>query len=330
MKITRDILVDLSNELVEKRFKKDSKVEAIFLVGSVRPEEAILDQACDVDLLILHNGEIPRERELVKISNEYHFDLFFEETAHYNNPKELRTDGWRGWAMWDPMLIHQNNRFFEYTQSVLRSQFDDPKNIIGRVKYFLQKARGRWNVFENYPEKINPREYLKAVFDAGNAFACLNQHPFTKRRFLSEFYSLATTLEQDDLVPMLFSCISNSKQPDLISGHMEEWEKSFVEATKAYSTYTIHPNRLNYFKSSINSQLKSDFPLSAFWPFAFTWAYIGEEHAESKIIASNWKKISSEIGFDTPSLLKKNTLLDSYLERVEEIVEQVSEDYGIE
>lgn len=330
MRITRDILLDLSNELVEKRYKKDPKVDAVFLVGSVRPDDAVIDHPTDVDLLILHNGEIPRERELIKISNEFHFDLFFEETSNYNNPKDLRGDGWRGWTMWDPMLIHQNGRFFEYTQSVLRSQFEEPKNIVARIKFFLDRSRTRWKFFEAYPEKITPIELLKAVYDAGNAFACLNQQPFSKRNFLSEFYTLATSLEQEELIPSLFSCVSDTKQPNLISEHLNEWEKCFTEATRFYSTFTIHPNRLVYFRSTIQRQLEGDFPLAAFWPFAFTWAYIGKEAKESKVIANSWKKISSELGLDPASLIRKNTNLDVFLEQLEEIVVQVMDDYGVD
>ncbi len=330
MKYTRDILVDLANELVLKRYSKDTKVDAVFLVGSVRPDNAIIESPTDVDLLVLHNGDIPRERELVKISPDYHFDIYFEETNYYNNPKDLRTDGWRGWAMWDPLLLHQNNHFFEYTQSVLRSQFDDPKNIIGRVRYFSNRARKKWAAFDSAPQKTNPTDYLKAVYDAGNAFACLSTQPFTKRGFLEQFYQQATEMDLPDLIPLLIDCISESKQPDMIRDSLTEWDHCFTLATQSFANYTVHPYRINYYRSAITRQLQGDLPIAALWPYMLTWSYISQESSEHRTIHRAWDQVSKMAGYTQDEMVTRIHKLDAFLESIEDIIDQVCSDYGVE
>lgn len=330
MRYTRDILLDLAKELVEKRYAQDPKVDAVFLVGSVRPEDAVIEGPTDVDLLVLHNGEIPRERELVKISAEYHFDIFFEETNLYSNPKDLRSDGWRGWTMWDPHLLLQRGRFFEYTQSILRSQFDEPKYILARVRNFAESSRKSWARFDADPAKVTPREYLKAVYSAGNAFACLARSPYTKRNFLSQFYTQATEMEAADLVPALMDCVSDGRLADTVLAGLDEWEQCFTLATQAYANYTVHPLRLNYYKDAITKQAQSEFPASSLWPYAFTWAYIAEESKENKHIHTAWGKVGKELGLSADKLPIRLRALDQFLEQIEEIIAQVSDDYGVD
>ena len=330
MKYTREILLDLSKDLVAKRFENDQKVDAVFLLGSVRPEDAQIDHPTDVDLLVLHNGDISRERELVKISPDYHFDIFFEETSMYNNPKELRSDGWRGWAMWDPCLLHQKGRFFEYTQSILRSQFDEPKNIIARAKHFSASSRQQWESFTSEQAKTIPKTFLKAVYNAANAFACLARPPYTKRYFLSQFFVQATEMDATDLITSLLDCICETRNPDIARKGIQQWEHCYSLATQAFASYTIHPLRQNYYLDAITSQAQSEFPAAALWPYTFTWAYISEESQSNKEIADAWTKVSRELGYSPTKFPDRLHALDLFLEQIEDIIQQVSDDYGVD
>ena len=149
MRITREMLLKLAKDTTEKRFKPDPNVVAVFLVGSMRTDgDPLIGGTTDVDLLVITKGEPDLEREIIKISAEIHLDLMFESEKAYAKPRELRADPWRGWAMWDPMLLYEKGRFFEYTQSSLRAQFDDPSNVLARARYFAGRARDRWTAFQ--------------------------------------------------------------------------------------------------------------------------------------------------------------------------------------
>ena len=78
MRFTHEALLKIVKETVDKRFSHDPNVTAVFLIGSMRPDHVVVENAADVDLLVLHNGELPRDREIVKLSNDFHLDITYE------------------------------------------------------------------------------------------------------------------------------------------------------------------------------------------------------------------------------------------------------------
>jgi len=329
MRITYDALLKLAKETVEKRFAHDLNVTAVFLVGSLRPDHAVVGSAADVDLLVLHNGELPRDREIIKLSNEYHLDITYEPVSLYSQPRELRGDGWRGWAMWDPRLLFQRGRFFEYTQSVLRSQFDDPANVIKRARSFAGPARAAWSEMQMAPDGARPLKALTAAFNAANALVSLNGAPIPERKLLAEFPERAKSLGQEDLIPTLFACVASNVSVEAIRQWLPAWESSFQTAATSPADLRLHSARLAYYKTAIEAQLASDLPRAALWPMLLTWALASENGNHTDEQTRAWNEVCAETGLGAAALPERLQALDVFLDNLEEILEQITVDNGL-
>ncbi|MCX6079823.1 MAG: hypothetical protein NTW32_09850 [Chloroflexi bacterium] len=329
MHINRDALIKLAKDTVEKRFAHDPNVTAVFLVGSLRPEHAVVESAADVDLLVLHNGELPRDREIIKLSNEYHIDISYENASLYAQPRELRGDGWRGWAMWDPHLLYQKGRFFEYTQSVVRAQFEEPLNIIKRSRYFAEPARAAWTEMQMDPESASPLKILTVAFNAANSLACLSGTPIPERRLLAEFPARANILDQADLIQTIFRCVSNNVSVEKTRQWLPEWEHCFLAAAHSPADLRLHSARRSYYKIAIENQINSDLPRAALWPMLHTWALASENGTFTEDHTRAWQSVCAEAGLDTEGYPERLQALDNFLDRMEEIFEQLMVDNGL-
>lgn len=329
MRITRDALLKLAKDTVQKRFAPDINVTAVFLVGSLRPENAVVETAADVDLLVIHNGELPRDREIVKLSNEYHLDILYEPSSLYAQPRELRGDAWRGWAMWDPQLLFQRGRFFEYTQSVVRAQFEQPANLLKRARSFSVPARESWYGMQLDPESANPLKILNVAFNAANAIASLTGAPITERRLLAEFPERAQSLGQDDLIQSLFASVAASANAQSITQWLPAWEKAFRAASAAPGDLRLHSARLAYYKTAIEAQLASGMPAAALWPMLHTWALAADNNNFNEEQSKEWEALCVEMGIDPQARGERMHALDTFMDRLEEILEQVAVEYGI-
>jgi hypothetical protein len=329
MHITRDALLKLAKDTVEKRFAHDQNVTAVFLIGSMRPDHAVVASVADVDLLVLHNGELPRDREIVKLSNEYHLDILYEELRLYAQPRELRGDGWRAWTMWDPRLLYQKGRFFEYTQSVLRAQFDDPANLVKRARYFSVPAREAWYEMQSDPASASPLKLLTAAFNAANALVSLGGAPIPERRLLADFPARANSLEQPDLIHALFATIVSNVSVETIHKHLPGWESAFQVAAQSPADLRLHPARLLYYKSAIEAQLASDLPRAALWPMLYTWALAADNGSFDEEHTQAWQAVCSEMGLGADLLPERLQDLDDFLDTLEEILEQIEADNGL-
>jgi len=329
MHISRDALLKITKDTVAKRFAHDPNVTAVFLVGSLRPESAAIENIADVDLLVLHNGEIPRDREIIKLSNEYHLDISYEVITAYSQPHELRGDGLRGWAMWDPQLLFQRGRFFEYTQSIVRAQFEEPVNIIKRALSFSVPAREAWFEMQSNPEDAHPLQILSAAQNAVNALACLSGPPLPERRVLAGIQERARAINVEELVQTIFTCVARNASPDTIRQWIPAWESAFKAASLSPADLRLHAVRLAYYKNAIETQLNSDLPRAALWPMLFTWALASENGTFTDEHSQAWNAVCSEIGLNSSARYERLQALDTYLDNLEDIFEQLETDNGL-
>ncbi len=329
MRITRDMLLKLAQDFTQKRLVPDRNVTAVFLVGSVRPEDAPLPPVLDIDLLVIYNGEPPRTREIVKLSNEIHLDVTYENAKDYAQPRELRGDPWRGWMMWDPLLLHQKGRFFEYTQSIVRAQFDDPENLLKRCRAFSVPAREAWNEMIFNPEAATPNRILSAAANAANALATLSGPPLPERNLCFGFPARAEAVGLPEMSGKLFSIITGSLDVNLIEEALPHWEASFAAAAQFPTDLRIHAARLAYYKSAIETQLGGEMPAAAFWPLLSTWALSIRGRLPPPEGESAWQHFLAKIELDSSGAGQRLEALDTFLDVVEETLERVAVESGL-
>jgi predicted nucleotidyltransferase len=329
MRITRDLLIKLGRDTVEKRFKPDPNVVAVFLIGSTLRDEPLLGGATDIDLLVITKNEPAFEREVVKLSNEIHLDIVSEPEARYAKPRELRGDPWRGWTMWDPLLLHEKGKFFEYTQSSLRAQFDDPANLLARAQAFASPARQSWTMFQ-LGGQPTLGEYLQMVENAANAVAALSGFPLAERRFLLEFPQRAGLIGKPDLANTLMALVGglvvNAEQ---IRAWLPAWEAAFTRAAQAPHDLRIHAARLEYYKQAVLALLDGPNPVASLWPLLHSWHLCVESGNLNETQLSDWQTTLTSLGLDSAGLTLRLAGLDTFLDSLEETLDELSAQYNL-
>ncbi len=324
MRITKESLLKNARDVTEKKLAPDKNVLAVFVVGSLLTDDPFLGGTVDVDLLVIYNGEPPRERELLRLSNEIHIDIAYESNEEYAKPRELRGHPWRGWNLWDPILLHDSGRFFEYTQSSLRAQFDSPANIHARATYFASAARETWSEFQsgNRPDSL---KFLQAVANAANAIASLNGPPLTERRLLAGFPSRAQQAGQIELTGKLMTALgANNVSAAEIETWLPAWHESFVTAAAQPFNASIHPTRLAYYRTAIEHHLQGEMPLAALWPMLPTWAQAAEGGSLAISQEQAWQQAQAALGLAGAGFEERVSALDALLDDTEELLERLA------
>lgn len=329
MRITRDALLKIAKDTAEKKFAQDKNATAVFLVGSMLSDDPFIAGTTDVDLLVIYNGDPPDTQEIIKLSNEFHVDIRYESASAYAQPRELRGDPWRGYTMWNPTLLHQKGRFFEYTQSILRAQFDDPANQLKRAYAFSAPAREAWSSAQFDPSSMDVLQLLTAAANAANAVAVISGAPLTERRLLAGFPARAQAIGNPDFVRGLMDMIGKQMNVEMIRELLPAWEEAFCSAGLAPLDLSIHTARLGYYKSAITTQLESDFPLAAIWPMLNTWARTAEAGNFTEEQSRTWARTLSLLGLDALGMPHRVDALDRYLDILEETLEQIAAKNGL-
>jgi hypothetical protein len=329
MRTTRDALLKIARDTAEKAFIPNPNITAAFLVGSMLSENPFMGSTADIDLLVIYNGIPPREREIIKLSNDIHLDIRYESAELYAQPRELRGDPWRGYNMWDPLLLHQKARFFEYTQSIVRSQFDEPANRLKRAYAFSAPARTAWTEMQLDPASAQPLKLLNAAADAANTVAVLSGAPIPERRLLAEFPARANKLENPELVKGLLDIIAAQVTVDFVREWLPAWEAAFIAGGYKPVEARVHIARLGYYKAAIQTLLESDFPLAAVWPMLFTWALAAETGNLTSEHKRAWAKALAQLKLDSSGMTERLDALDHFLDILEETLEQIVAKNGL-
>jgi hypothetical protein len=324
MRTTHDALLKIAKDTAEKAFVPNRNITAAFLVGSMLSDNPFMGNATDIDLLVIYDGEPPHEREILKLSNEIHIDIRYEPADLYARPRELRGDPWRGYSMWDPLLLHQKGRFFEYTQSIVRSQFDEPASRLKRAYAFSAPARSAWTEMQSNPASAQPATLLAAVSDAANTVAVLSGAPIPERRLLADFPARADKLDNPDLIKGLLDIIAAQLSVDFVREWLPAWESAFSTTGHRPLDPRTHIARLGYYKGAVQALLESDFPLAAAWPMLWTWSLMATADQFSGENSRAWEKALTQLQLDPAGMPERLQALDRFLDLLEERLEQAA------
>lgn len=329
MRITRDLLIKLGRETAEKRFKPDPNVIAVFLIGSVLREKPLLGGTTDIDMLVITKTEPSFAREIIKLSSEIHLDIIAEQESQYAKPRELRGDPWRGWTMWDPLLLHEKSKFFEYTLSSLRSQFEDPANLLARARAFANPARQTW-MSTQLGAELSLTEYLSTLEQAANALAVLTGFPLAQRRFLLEFPQRAELAGLPSLTDTLLALIGGLQlAPESLRALIPAWESAYQTASQAPHDLRIHAARLDYYKQAILSLLESPTPAASLWPLLHSWNMCAQSGNLNESQQQAWQLAQAQLGLDAPGIAIRLQGIDHFLDAIEERLEALSVEYNL-
>ncbi len=337
MRVTRESLIRIAKETAQERAFNNREIVAAYLTGSLASgADPMLGGTTDIDLIFVHAGKPGATREIVKLTPDFHLDIGHRAKSDFKSPRELRTDPLLGYEMYDPTLLFEREKFFEFVQAGLRAgfEFHSPALVLARCRKLLSEARKGWiDLSDVTPGQAGPlqvKQFLRAASQAANAIAELNGGPLPERRFLLEFPARAQASDHPDFTAGLFNLVgAGNLQSVALSDWLSDWEKAFLAASEnARVDQRIHAARLNYYGKGIQALLGGETPATALWPLIHTWTLAANVLEEPHL--QPWRSACENLGLLGHDLVDRVAQLDHYLDEVEACFDEIAVANGLE
>jgi hypothetical protein len=346
MRLTRETLLKIARDTAAQRARVSRRIICIYLTGSVLTENPLLGGTTDIDLVIVHDSEPLQAREIVRLTDEVHLDISHFDQAVFQYPRQLRTHPWLGPYIYrKPLVLHDTQHWFDFTQAATGAQFFQVDNIIQRARTLAQDARQAWMHLEAGAQGQHPARvyaYLEALENAGNALVCLTGegNPLPERRFLLQLPQRLQEIQRTDLVAGLTGLLApdyNTLEP-LWPAWIQSWKETFHAASVSEDAPArLHPTRQLYYERAA-AALWEENPDAAVWLVLRIWTLAAghlaglasrEGAAVSPAPNADWEAAVQLIGLSADRFPERLHALDLYLDQVEEALDTWSQDNGV-
>lgn len=337
MRVSRESLLKIAHETVDRKIRKNRSIQAVYLCGSLLGQDYQLGGAADIDLVFIHTDKQPVDREVTPLSEDIHLDIAHHAQSDYRHGKQIRVHSWLGPTLNTAMVLHDPSHMLDFIQASVRGQFDRADYIYERAQHQNAQARKIWRSYQPYggsPVIENPikcaHSYVRALGHAANAVASLSGPPLTERRLLFEFQAHAEAAGRPGLYPGLLGLLGwhNLRQADLkemIAAWMELYQRLPEETTPA----RLHLCRQNYYSAAFQAMLESEKPEAILWPLVRTTTLGMQIQAEDKTVTEKGWALLGYLGLSIASLHERLAALDAYLDLVEETMEEWAQANGV-
>jgi len=334
MRITRDLLLNTARDTIKRQTYGGHDLVSAYLTGSLIYDEPLLGGITDIDLIYIHSVDIPCRREIVPITEEIHLDIAHYPQSMFSQPRDLRSNAWLGsFLCHDPIMLYDTSHWFEYTQAGVAAQFFLPSNIIQRVKFFSERARSSWLQLQMKTGDFTAEtrlEYLRILKDAANAIACLTSVPLTERRFLIDFPERAINLNMPGLAGGFVDLIVPGEpvEPDW-ENWLDNWKAAYADLLESPDIpLTLSNGRLPYYEKAI-IELAGSRQEAALWIMLWTWTLIANLLPQGSRGVTSYENFCSLMALDGGNFRERLSSLDTYLDTVEEAIDNWSYQNGL-
>lgn len=361
MRITHESLLKVSRETTELRVHQDRTIVAVYLCGSLLQEAYMLGGAADIDLVFVHTETPALEREISPLTNEVHLDIAHHVQRDYRQGKQLRLHPWLGPTLNGCRVLYDTQHFMDFVQASVRGQFDRPDYIYARVQNQFDQARALWS--DLHPQRIGHdyhpmrrgeaaqndgqqepatqgagahaqarilQGYLRSLGLAANAVASLSGPPLPERRLLLQFRQRAEAAAKPGLYPGLLGLLGSPNIRGEAYPHLIElWEQVFYALPEEKVPPRLHPARHDYYSRAFAEFLAENQAEAVLWPLLHTLSkalVFLEAETEAQQAAT---EILAVLGLQGEHLQERILALDSYLDLVEETLEQWAQANGV-
>ena len=334
MRVTRESLLRIAKETAQERAYNDPDILAAYLTGSLLNVEPMLGGTADIDIVFVHKTSPRQPREFVKLTPDFHLDISRRARDEFKSPRELRSDPWLGYEMYDPILLYEREKFFDFVQASLRAGFDfeQPPLMLQRCRKLLSHGRQIWMDLTEV-EAAGPleiRKYMKSLFHILNTVAELSGPPIQERRLLLEFPARAEAAGRPELTASAFGLLGASHvNADKIKSWLPDWKYAFkLAGGDPKVDLRIHAARANYYEKAINVMLEGAIPLSALWPLFHTWTLCAQvldgDHLDF------WRNAAGELGLLGAGFAERVDGLDHFIDEIDVMLEAVARENGLD
>lgn len=331
MRVTRETLIRLAKENAKTRAFDNKDIIAAYLIGSLLNEDSFIGGVTDIDLVLVTTSKPPRTREIVKLTGDFHLDITYHARAEYNPARELRVNPWLGPEVYNPMLLYEREKFFDFVQAAVRAgfEFHAPMLTLQRCRTLLTHGRGIWTDLLETGETVGPKDvahYLKAIYHAACAVAELNGNPLAERRFLLDFPALAEKADRPQMAAGLAGLLGGSRlESGLPADWLDAWQTAFTSAAASgKADARINVARTNYYRKAFEAMPG----FTALWPLLHTWTLsaLVLPAAQTK----EWQSAVTLLGLTGDAFSEKVQGLDQFLDEVEILLDEIASANGLE
>jgi len=333
MRLTREALLRYASEAAAQRARAHRDVVCIYLIGSLLRDRPLLGGTTDIDLVVVHIGDPPVEREVVRVTQDVTLDILHHPQSLYQQPRNLRQHPWLGPALYhNPIVLHDTQHWFEFAQSGVTAQYNRPDFVMARARQLAEKARGLWLAMENgdspYSDPISP--YLETLEAAANAVAMLSGPPLSERRLLMDFPERATAVGRPGMAAGLVDLLGGEQaDAETLRTWLGEWEKALRAAGGlADGPVRLSAARLPYYRRAVEAMLDGGHSQDALWPLLVTWLAAAGRLRAGDPSQEAWMETRRTLELDADSLVGRLSALDAYLDSLEETLEDWAAENG--
>lgn len=332
MRITRETLLQAARNQVAQRIRADRSLIAIYVVGSLLNDSALLGGTADIDLVFVHNNEPEAPREVARLSPEVTLDIAHHAQTLYNQPRHLRLSPWVGASLCQTRIVlHDVQHWFEFTQSSVNSQFSRPDYIIARARQMLEAARQAWLGLPASPADHvqDVLAYLKSLELASNAIAVLTGVPLTERRFLLAYPERTNAIHRPGLNSGLLGLLGAAHTTgEQVKAWIPQWSAA-MQAVEGLDNLPIrlHPSRRAYYAHAFEA-LATDAPAAALWPMLRTWTLASACLPAAHPQLETWQQACAALQLGPDQFNDRLAGLDAYLDTIDEALEAWAKENG--
>jgi hypothetical protein len=238
--------------------------------------------------------------------------------------------------LYDPLLLYEREKFFEFVQAGLRagSEFHATPLVLGRCRKLLAGARKGWLALRNLNSReagaLEIAQFLQALGDAANTVAELNGGPLSERRLLLDFPARAQAAECQGCVATLFNLLGAGQvDAATLLDWLPAWKTAFLSAAEnARVEQRVHAARLNYYDKAIQALLAGETPLAGLWPLLGTWTLAVSVLDDP--FKGPWREACRQLGFEAPAFDQRLSGLDAFVDEIELRLDQIAAANGLE
>jgi predicted nucleotidyltransferase len=334
MRVTRESLIRIAKETAQERAYNDPEIIAAYLTGSLLNVEPMLGGTADIDIVLVCRNKPKKVREFIKLTPDFHLDISRRAKDEFKTPRELRADPWLGYEMYDPMLLYEREKFFDFVQASLRAGFDfeQPPLMLQRCRKLLAHARQVWMELSEVEEQAGPAEikkYMDSLYHAINTVAEINGEPISERRLLLEFPFRAEAAQKPGLAIGAYGLIgANQVDAEKMNSWLGDWKTAFKLASENPKVdLRINSIRFNYYEKAIKAILSGENPQAALWPLLYTWTLSAEVLEGDHL--NFWKNAVDQLGLGA-HFQERVEGLDQYLDEIEVLLDEIGAANGVE
>jgi hypothetical protein len=327
MRINREALLRIAEDTVHERTRKERGILSAYLSGSLLGDDFLLGGTTDIDLTFIHLDEPLAEREVVRLTDEFHLDIAHYDQKVFREARRLRLHPWLGPTIFECKVLYDPQHFMDFTQASVRGQFNRTDNVLRRSRQQVEHARQIWQGFvEQPPGRPGFKEveaYLRAIDHAANAVAGLSGPPLTERRLLLHFPQRAEAVAHPGLYPALLGMLG-APHADLetLKAWLQSWQAALEALPETDAPPRLHPCRHLYYRRAFEAILSGEHPQAVIWPLIRTWTIAAGRLPEGEPQRIVWWETFQRLGMLGEGFAGRVEALDAFLDLVEGTLEE--------